>query len=135
MQDSKREGQFFCKDCNEKNKIAEYLHGLRLGYKGGMTLREWCKSHGFSSVLWSHLENGLWEITPLKIERTYTKEELASEISKAKEEVLKEVKNRFGGSVLLEASGGKIVKKTPPLDSWLQSELDKLSKKNKCSGK
>lgn len=58
-----------------------------------------------------------------------------SEISKAKGEVLKEVKNRFGGSVLLEASGGKIVKKTPPLDSWLQSELDKLSKKNKCSGK
>ena len=51
---------------------------------------------------------------------------IEQELSKAREEVLKEVKNRFGGSIFLEECGGKIVRKIPPLDSWLESELSKL---------
>jgi len=63
-----------------KLRISEYLHSLRIsgGYK---TLREWCRLNDFSDVLWSHLENNLWEIVPMG-KKIYTQQEL----DKAREE-------------------------------------------------
>ena len=66
-----------------KLRISEYLHSLRIsgGYK---TLREWCRLNDFSDVLWSHLENNLWEIVPIG-KRIYTQ----TELDKAREEGIK----------------------------------------------
>ena len=72
-----------------KVRISEYLHSLRIsgGYR---TLRDWCILNDFSSVLWSHLENGLWEIVPAG-KKLYTQQE----ISKAREEGKREEQNRL----------------------------------------
>lgn len=72
-----------------KLRISEYLHSLRIsnGYK---TLREWCRLNDFSDVLWSHLENNLWEIVPIG-KRIYTQTELDKAREEGKIEVLTEI--------------------------------------------